>query len=59
MRDGRVAATVRYEVGGLMTARPAEALDAEMQALYAEGAKVDWMHEPTFSPRWFPAFPSG
>ena len=57
VREGRLAATVRYEVGGLMTCRPAEELDAEMQALYAEGAKVDWMYEPTFRPRWYPGFP--
>ncbi|MEJ6392682.1 adenine deaminase C-terminal domain-containing protein [Gymnodinialimonas sp. 2305UL16-5] len=57
VREGQVVATVRYEVGGLMTCRPPEALDAEMQALYAEGGKIDWMYEPTFSPRWFPGFP--
>lgn len=57
VREGRLVATVRYEVGGLMTARPADELDAEMQALYAEGEKVDWMYEPTFSPRWWPGFP--
>jgi adenine deaminase len=57
VREGRVVATVRYEVGGLMTCRSAEALDAEMRHLYAEGAKVDWMYEPTFHPRWFPGFP--
>lgn len=57
VREGRVVATVRYEVGGLMTARPAAELDAEMQALYAEGSKVEWMYEPTFSPRWWPGFP--
>ncbi|MCX5569087.1 adenine deaminase [Kaistia nematophila] len=54
---GKVVARVFYEVGGLMTARPAEVLDAEMQALYVEGAKIDWMYEPTFSPRWWPGFP--
>jgi adenine deaminase len=54
---GKVVARVFYEVGGLMTARPAAELDAEMQALYAEGAKIDWMYEPTFSPRWWPGFP--
>ncbi|MBZ9938912.1 amidohydrolase family protein [Mesorhizobium sp. BR1-1-16] len=54
---GKVVARVHYEVGGLMTARPAEVLDAEMQALSAEGAKIDWMYEPTFSPRWWPGFP--
>lgn len=57
VREGKLVATVRYEVGGLMTCRPPQELDAEMQALYAEGAKVDWMYEPTFSPRWFPGFP--
>lgn len=57
VREGRLAATVRYEVAGLMTCRPPKALDAEMQALYAEGEKVEWMYEPTFSPRWFPGFP--
>lgn len=54
---GRVPARVHYEVGGLMTARPAAVLDAEMQALYAEAAKIDWMYEPSFSPRWWPGFP--
>jgi adenine deaminase len=57
VREGRLAATVRYEVGGLMTARPAAALDAEMQALYAAAEGIDWMYEPTFSARWWPGFP--
>jgi adenine deaminase len=57
VREGRLAATVRYEVGGLMTARPAAELDAEMQALYAAAAGIDWMFEPTFSARWWPGFP--
>ena len=37
---------------------PAEALDAEMQALYAEGRKVDWMYEPTFGRAGSRDFPS-
>ena len=57
VREGALVATVRYEIGGLMSCRPAEELDAEMQALYAEGEKVDWMYEPTFRPRWYPGFP--
>ena len=57
VREGALVATVRYEVGGLMSCRPAEALNAEMQHLYDEGAKVEWMYEPTFHPRWFPGFP--
>ena len=54
---GQITATVRYEIAGLMTARPAEVLAAEMQALYDAGAKVDWMFEPSFHPRWSPGFP--
>lgn len=57
VRGGVVVARVHYEVGGLMTCRPHEALDAEMQVLYAEGTKIDWMYEPSFHPRWFPGFP--
>jgi adenine deaminase len=54
---GELVATVRFEIGGLMTQRPAEALDAEMQALYRAAEKIDWMYEPTFRPRWYPGFP--
>jgi adenine deaminase len=54
---GELLATVRYEVGGLMTCRPAAELDAEMQALYRAGETIEWMYEPTFSPRWWPGFP--
>jgi adenine deaminase len=57
VREGRLAATVRFEVGGLMSCRPAEELDREMQNLYAEARKVDWMYEPTYRPRWEPGFP--
>ncbi|MGV8830800.1 MAG: adenine deaminase [Devosia sp.] len=54
---GEILATVRYEVGGLMTCRPAPELDLEMQALYRAGETIEWMYEPTFSPRWWPGFP--
>lgn len=54
---GKVVAEVRYEIGGLMTQRSAEDLDADMQRLYAEAAKIEWLYEPTFSPRWYPGFP--
>jgi adenine deaminase len=56
VRGGEITATVRYEVGGLMTCRPAVELDAEMQHLYREGEKVDWMFEYSH-PRWFAGFP--
>ncbi len=54
---GELLATVRYEVGGLMTQRTAAELDGEMQALYRAGETIEWMYEPTFSPRWWPGFP--
>ena len=55
---GRLAATVRFEVGGLMTRRPAEDLAADMEALHAAAAEVEWMWEPSSSPRWGPGFPA-
>ena len=57
VQGGSVLATVRYEVGGLMTQRPAPDLDAEMQALYRQAEQIEWMYEPTYSPRWGPGFP--
>ena len=57
VRDHQLVATVGYEVGGLMTCRPPEALDAEMAELYRQGETIEWMFEPTFSPRWWPGFP--
>jgi adenine deaminase len=57
VRDGKVLATVSYEIGGLMSCRSPEALDAEMQALYVAAETIEWMYEPTFHPRWFPGFP--
>jgi adenine deaminase len=57
VREGALVATVRFEIGGLMSCRPAEEVDAEMQHLYAEARQVEWMYEPTFRPRWYPGFP--
>ncbi|MET0440285.1 MAG: adenine deaminase C-terminal domain-containing protein, partial [Devosia sp.] len=54
---GKVLATVRYEIGGLMTNRPGPELDKEMVELYRQGETIEWMYEPTFSPRWWPGFP--
>jgi adenine deaminase len=56
VREGKVVASVRFEVGGLMSSRPAREVDAEMQHLYREGEKVDWMFEYSH-PRWFAGFP--
>ncbi len=54
---GSVLATCRYEIAGLMTARPAQDLDAEWQAFLARAAALDWLYEPSSSPRWGPGFP--
>lgn len=54
---GAVAGEVRYEVAGLMTARSAEALDAEMQAFYRAAEKVTWMYKPSALNLWKPGFP--
>jgi adenine deaminase len=54
---GKLVADVRYEAGGLMTAREATELDAEMQSLYDAAAHVEWMYEPTVTDVWKPGFP--
>jgi len=57
VRDGKVVGEVRFEVGGLMTARPAEELDAEMQHFYATANEIEWMYEPSAESLWQPGFP--
>ncbi len=57
VHEGRVTATVAYEIAGLMTARPAAALAADMATLHDAGAAIDWMFEPSYHPRWGPGFP--
>jgi len=54
---GKVAGEVRYEIAGLMTARSAEALDAEMQAFYRAAGEVTWMYKPSALNLWKPGFP--
>jgi adenine deaminase len=46
VREGHVVSRVRLEVGGLMTARPAEALAADLLAMRAEMEKLEWMEKP-------------
>lgn len=57
VHGGKLAADVRYEAGGLMTARPAEELDAEMQRFYRAAEPIEWMYEPSVTPVWKPGFP--
>jgi adenine deaminase len=46
VREGEVVARVRLEIGGLMTARPAEELASDLLAMRAEMEKLDWMEKP-------------
>ena len=57
VHGGKVVAEMRFEIGGLMTARSAEAYDADMQAFYAAAAKVEWMYRPGGDNLWKPGFP--
>jgi adenine deaminase len=43
VNQGKVAATVRLEIGGLMTARSAEAFAHDLLALRAEMDKLEWL----------------
>jgi adenine deaminase len=43
VRDGKVAASVRLEIGGLMTARSAEAFSEDLLAMRAEMDKIEWL----------------
>ncbi|MEJ0001092.1 MAG: adenine deaminase C-terminal domain-containing protein [Verrucomicrobiota bacterium] len=45
---GKVTATVRLEIGGLMTARPAEDFARDLLALRAEMAKLELLEKPGF-----------
>jgi adenine deaminase len=56
-REGAIVGEVRFEVGGLMTSRPAAELDADMQRFYAAAATIDWMYEPSAESLWQPGFP--
>ncbi|MGA3090350.1 MAG: adenine deaminase C-terminal domain-containing protein [Terriglobales bacterium] len=46
VREGIVVARVRLEIGGLMTARPAEELASDLLAMRAEMEKLEWMEKP-------------
>ncbi|HEY0790245.1 MAG TPA: adenine deaminase C-terminal domain-containing protein [Chthoniobacterales bacterium] len=53
---GEITATVRFEVGGLMTARPAEAVAADLRNLWTEAEKLEWLGGPGI-PFWTPGLP--
>jgi adenine deaminase len=43
VRAGRVVSTLRLEIGGLMTARTAEAFSGDLLAMRAEMDKIEWL----------------
>jgi adenine deaminase len=46
VRRGRVAATVRFEIGGLMSARPPRVVAAELKKLYRTADTMEWIGAP-------------
>jgi adenine deaminase len=54
---GQVVAEMRFEIGGLMTARSAEDFDRDMQAFYGAAEQVEWMYRPSALNLWKPGFP--
>ncbi|MEM9025540.1 MAG: adenine deaminase C-terminal domain-containing protein [Verrucomicrobiota bacterium] len=57
VRGGQVVATVRLEVGGLMTARPAKAFSDEMDALLETAETMRWFSDCKH-PYWVEGFPA-
>ncbi|MEM8867860.1 MAG: adenine deaminase C-terminal domain-containing protein [Verrucomicrobiota bacterium] len=46
VNDGEVVATVRYEIGGLMSQRTAEEVAEELEFLYARADEMEWIGMP-------------
>ncbi|MEM7673052.1 MAG: adenine deaminase C-terminal domain-containing protein [Verrucomicrobiota bacterium] len=57
VRGGQVIASVRLEVGGLMTARPAEVFSEEMDALLEAAKTMQW-YSDCEHPYWVEGFPA-
>ena len=49
--DGKVAAEMRLEIGGLMTSRPLKEAAASKEDLYAKGDAMNWIGSPGFPRR--------
>jgi adenine deaminase len=48
VRGGEVVAKIRLEIGGLMTARTAEAFAKDLLHMRAEMDKMEWLEKPVF-----------
>lgn len=56
VNNGQVVAKVRLEVGGLMSCRPADQVGAELEHLWAEGDKMEWLGAPGIPKRMIAGF---
>lgn len=56
VNNGEVVATVTYEIGGLMSKRPAEVVAEELEVLYAEADKMEWIGAPGLPQRMIFAY---
>ena len=56
VRRGEIVARVRYEIGGLMSQRPVEEVAAELDYLYTEADKMEWIGQPGLPRRMIFAF---
>lgn len=46
VREGKVVATVRLDIAGLMTARPVKEVAAEVERLHSEADAMEWINAP-------------
>ncbi len=51
VKDGKVTAEMRLEIGGLMTSRPVAEAGASMENLYDKGDELEWIGSPGFPRR--------
>jgi adenine deaminase len=56
VNGGKVVATVKLEVGGLMSCRPGDQVGAELEHLWAEGDKMEWFNQPGIPKRMIAGF---
>lgn len=48
VKNGQVIGTTRFEIGGLMTSRPPDAVSADLEKLYAAADTMNWIGDPGF-----------
>ena len=56
VKNGTVAATVQFEIGGLMSARPPSQVARDLNTLYAAADTMEWIGRPGLPRRMIFAF---